>query len=384
MISIIDTNTNMKRIKLKKHIIPAVIFLGLVFCVFGPVNISYACTSGTSTYCLLAPIPGFGDAVDTTQGVGNYLNAMIKIIIGFMSVLAVVMLVVGGIQYMVSNIAGEKASAKSRMTNAIFGLILALSSYLILNTLNPNLVNLKIGLRSTTIQEFIDDPDAPDLTLTKTTLKDANGNYVNAGDTLCNSNHDSHGILVHGVVPVTVKVDNGAPQLQNMTIKSGGPWPYDDGRDLVLRANEANMAFPQLHATLGMTVVGVDYRSGLTSRGIVIKPGELMRVGDTGVTSLYALSSAAQNGLISLKNDCDTYEGGAGKCELVVTGGTECWLHKTHGPGLDSVDLRKTNTLNDFLLKKAGVPPAPDRRDYKYGSINIFNEDSAHVHIKSW
>ena len=115
---------------------------------------SAACVSTNQTYCLLAPLPGLGDSVDTTQGVGSYINVLIKITIGLISVLAVVMLVVGGIEYMVSNIAGEKASAKSRMTNAIFGLILMLSSYLILNTINPKLVNLSVGIAPTTLKNF--------------------------------------------------------------------------------------------------------------------------------------------------------------------------------------------------------------------------------------
>ena len=121
---------------------------------YGVSHVYAACVSTNQNYCLLAPLPGLGTSVDTTKGVGDYLNTIIRVIIGFMAVLAVVMMVVGGIQYMVSNIAGEKASAKSRMTNAIFGLVLALSSYMILNTINPNLVNLKIGITSTSIQNF--------------------------------------------------------------------------------------------------------------------------------------------------------------------------------------------------------------------------------------
>ena len=139
-----------KRI-ISSFIITLVAMFGFLY---GVSHVYAACVSSNQNYCLLAPLPGLGNSVDTTKGVGDYLNTIIKVIIGFMAVLAVVMMVVGGIQYMVSNIAGEKASAKSRMTNAIFGLVLALSSYLILNTINPNLVNLKIGITSTSIQSF--------------------------------------------------------------------------------------------------------------------------------------------------------------------------------------------------------------------------------------
>ena len=137
-----------------------IVFIAIIVSSFMFVHtakVAQACTSTNSNYCLLAPLPGLGDSVDTTQGVGSYINVLIKITIGLISVLAVVMLVVGGIEYMVSNIAGEKASAKSRMTNAIFGLILMLSSYLILNTINPKLVNLSVGIAPTTIIQYEDD-----------------------------------------------------------------------------------------------------------------------------------------------------------------------------------------------------------------------------------
>ena len=159
-------------------------------------QIVHACTSTNQNYCLLAPLPGLGSEVKTDTGVGNYLNTLIRVIIGFMAVLAVVMMVVGGIQYMVSNIAGEKASAKSRMTNAIFGLVLALSSYMILNTINPNLVNLKIGITSTSITMFDDffdtDPGEDGIATQSDQTDTSSGSQVKditTGDivTACNS-----------------------------------------------------------------------------------------------------------------------------------------------------------------------------------------------------
>ena len=138
-----------------------VLFVSAIFS-FGVKPAVAACVSTNQNYCLLAPLPGLGDTVDTTQGVGNYINTMIKITIGLISVLAVLMLVVGGIQYMFSNIAGEKAGAKSRMTNAIFGLILMLSSYLILNTINPKLVHITIGVATTTLTSFPADTPGHD------------------------------------------------------------------------------------------------------------------------------------------------------------------------------------------------------------------------------
>ncbi len=101
-------------------------------------------TATTASYCFLAPISS-ASSVDTTTGLEVYFNTLVKIFIGLLSVLAVVMTIVGGIQYMLSETASEKGGGKSRILSAIFGLVLALASYMILNTINPKLVNIHIG-----------------------------------------------------------------------------------------------------------------------------------------------------------------------------------------------------------------------------------------------
>jgi|GEM_PF-1789181 len=70
--------------------------------------------------------------------IGDVLARLYVYGVGLVAIIAVIMLVIGGVQYMV---AGEKdpSSAKERIRNAIWGLILALCSYLILYTINPDL-----------------------------------------------------------------------------------------------------------------------------------------------------------------------------------------------------------------------------------------------------
>ena len=114
-----------------------------------PIN-QYGCQStDNNSYCMISPLPGLGDdtgKVDTKQGIEKYIKGIIQLVIGIIGVLAVLMIVVGGIEYMSTVSIGEKEGAKSRITNALIGLLLALSSYTILNTINPDLVNLKIHL----------------------------------------------------------------------------------------------------------------------------------------------------------------------------------------------------------------------------------------------
>ncbi|MEK7471201.1 MAG: pilin [Patescibacteria group bacterium] len=100
-------------------------------------------------YNLLAPLPktdGTTMSSYPTQD-GNlsvYLNLMIKLFIGICAVLAVIMIVMGGIEYMTSELPGMKSEGKERIRNAIFGLLLALGAWTLLNTINPNLLKTNI------------------------------------------------------------------------------------------------------------------------------------------------------------------------------------------------------------------------------------------------
>ncbi|MFA6257138.1 MAG: pilin [Candidatus Paceibacterota bacterium] len=108
-----------------------------------------------TTYQLLSPLPcpdgaagcsgtkleSFDTALDKNAGLAPYLNTMIKIFIGICAVLAVVMIVIGGLEYMTSELPSNKEGGKNRITQAVFGLILALVAWLILYTINPALLD---------------------------------------------------------------------------------------------------------------------------------------------------------------------------------------------------------------------------------------------------
>lgn len=54
-----------------------------------------------------------------------------------------------GIEYIVSESMGGKSDAKKRITGALTGLAIALVSYILLYTINPDLLNFKININST-------------------------------------------------------------------------------------------------------------------------------------------------------------------------------------------------------------------------------------------
>ncbi|MCX6754566.1 MAG: D-alanyl-D-alanine carboxypeptidase family protein [Candidatus Nomurabacteria bacterium] len=97
-------------------------------------------SSGTfseKVYNLLAPIGGMKTAPDN---IGTYFNSIFNIAIGLCAVLAVIMIVIGGVQYMGNESIFGKTEAKGRIKNSILGLLIALGSYALLNTINPDLL----------------------------------------------------------------------------------------------------------------------------------------------------------------------------------------------------------------------------------------------------
>ena len=96
-------------------------------------------------YVPLAPLTQEMTNAGQTDFTG-YASSAISFIVGFSAVLAVLVLVYGGFLYMTGEAIGTKALGKETMQNAIYGLLLILASFVILNTINPDLVNLNLNV----------------------------------------------------------------------------------------------------------------------------------------------------------------------------------------------------------------------------------------------
>jgi len=118
-------------------------------------------TSTPNTYELLAPIGNLKFAPDN---IGEYFNTIFMIAIGLCGALAVIMIVLGGIQYMGDESIFGKTEAKSKIMAAILGLLIALGSYALLNTINPDLLNGGVHIDQVSA-EIVDLPDAGDGTI---------------------------------------------------------------------------------------------------------------------------------------------------------------------------------------------------------------------------
>lgn len=72
----------------------------------------------------------------------NYVQYAFNLLIALAAVAAVLMIVYGGFQYMTSDAYSTKSEGLKRVENAVYGLLLVLSSYLILKTIDPRLVKI--------------------------------------------------------------------------------------------------------------------------------------------------------------------------------------------------------------------------------------------------
>lgn len=128
-----------------KNIAP--ILAGLSIALGAGVLIAYAAPE--LRYAPLAPLPiGTGGATPDTYTLSTYLAGMIKLLIALGAATAVLFAIIGGTQYVASGIApSAKQDAKNRIMNAFIGLALMLTSYLLLNSINPELIGFNLELK---------------------------------------------------------------------------------------------------------------------------------------------------------------------------------------------------------------------------------------------
>lgn len=254
-------------------------------------------------YCLLEPIPLGGGTTfseydpDTTTA-ASYINIIIKVFISIIGGLGVVMIVLGGVQYMTTDAISKKEGGKEMITNSILGLVLALASWLILNAINPNLNVINLN-----------PPQTQSLTVGGTDAPPASSQNATPGAQVCSQS----------------PTINGNPILQ------GAVWSNGIGEDST-------------------------NRSALTSAGVTINANNCSNVGDSGCTSVAGYSLAQIAEIIALH---DAVCGGSGNtCTFELTGGTECWLHSTHGPDLGNAiaDFSADSPINTFVTGGSTFP----------------------------
>lgn len=106
--------------------------------------IFYLLKPALATYKLETEYPEIISGVQATNKLNDYLRYIYVYGLALLGLTAFGALVLGGLMYMTADSLTSAEEAKKWIWGAIAGLLLGLSAYLILNTINPDLLKLKL------------------------------------------------------------------------------------------------------------------------------------------------------------------------------------------------------------------------------------------------
>ena len=117
--------------------------------------------AGSQQYTVLAPLPGTdvesdnctpaADGTGCTSTLSKYLPGLFNLLIGVGAVAAFVVITIYGLELMLSDSLSTKMNAKAMLENALWGLGLIIFAYVILYTINPNLLNGNLNVAPPTV-----------------------------------------------------------------------------------------------------------------------------------------------------------------------------------------------------------------------------------------
>lgn len=142
-------------------------------------------TASAQGFVPLATIPGLTDQSPTEGGLATFFNNLYKYLIGLAATLAVLQIIWSGIEIALNRDDVSKIKDdKSRIYGAIAGLALVLSPALVFSIINPNILDLSVGLApiDLTIRSATPPSQQPGSTNTNTSGAYANANSIPSGN----------------------------------------------------------------------------------------------------------------------------------------------------------------------------------------------------------
>jgi len=106
-------------------------------------------------YTVLAPLPNTTGTCTTNPTTGKtdcsttldrYLPSAFNLTVGIAVALAFIVITFGGVMYATSDALGKKSQGKEYIENALWGLLLVIGAYTILNTINPQILNFSLNI----------------------------------------------------------------------------------------------------------------------------------------------------------------------------------------------------------------------------------------------
>jgi len=398
------------------------------------VSVAHAQEDTTYTFMQNVNLPGFGGDSDTInisdQSLAEFVNTLIQIAIGFAILLAIIMVIAAGTEYMMSASVTGKSNAQEMIGKALGGLFLALSAVVILQTINPNLIELNSLEKINVEGEEITTPDFDDDLITNQTdgnyyCYDSDKSYTqlnwnkvcaetksgcqdkmeidneSAGGAVCeafllfNGSRDGYGDNAQCVIFSNERVDcyseANDPDNENENVDNpeescegaidarggnnenkviAGCAPPDEIDLDSIAGDDGTFSEEETELFQNEVLANEDsVRSFLDSAGnggVNINKNKCESIGDSNCTNVGGIGDKAKNALAALDNqcdDCNSINGNSGA--ITVTGGTSWWFHSDgteHKPGVGdpTVDLRSTQTMNEFIDENAQTVSDPD------------------------
>lgn len=132
---------------MKNKKIKTALFIFFAFFLIAGFKIAPSLAAGINSEVeLYAPIPGANQAAESVSGLSDYLVKIYNFGIAIAGILAVIMIVRGGVMYVAAFYAGNVVKTQGGMEyvkSALTGLAIVLLSYLIIYTVDPRLTNPK-------------------------------------------------------------------------------------------------------------------------------------------------------------------------------------------------------------------------------------------------
>ena len=124
------------------------------YCVASPIK-EHLCYPEPATVPLAVFMGPPGEQIEDVTDLADYINSLYRWMLYSSIIIVTVMIMVGGVQYVL----GQPDKGKERIRDAVIGLVILYSAYLILATVNPEIVKLQIPRYPLVKQIFWIDDD---------------------------------------------------------------------------------------------------------------------------------------------------------------------------------------------------------------------------------
>lgn len=125
-------------------------------------------TYGAAEFTPLVELPGLSADIVNGSGLSEYINYLLRLSIIAGALIAVVKLILAGVQYVGNDLITDKSDAKKDIQSALLGLGIIILAITILTTINPNITKVTILPSAPPVADIYSTPTEADRTLDET------------------------------------------------------------------------------------------------------------------------------------------------------------------------------------------------------------------------